>query len=135
MLGAELGLAEKLHWRSSRMAYFVDGGLYPFLTPLDLLRFRPLPLLERLRAGLALKRAQRAREEDIAPQKAVEWLTALFGARAFRVIWEPLMRFKFARYAPEISAAWIWARSSPGWAGENRWVCERDGSCCFGFVL
>jgi protoporphyrinogen oxidase len=107
---SELGLAQKLRWRSSRMAYFVDGALYPFLTPLDLLRFRPLSLLERLRAGLALKRAQRAREEDIASQKAVEWLTALFGARAFRVIWEPLMRFKFARYAPEISAAWIWAR-------------------------
>src|SRR5262249_30233750 len=29
---------------------------------------------------------------------------------AYRVIWEPLMRFKFAEHAPEISAAWIWAR-------------------------
>ena len=29
----ELGLSHKLHWRDSRMAYFVDGRLYPFLTP------------------------------------------------------------------------------------------------------
>lgn len=107
---AELGLAHKLRWRDSRMAYFVDGALYPFLTPLELLRFAPLTLADRVRAGLALKRAQRMREEDLAPLRAVDWLKRLFGERAYRVIWEPLMRFKFAEHAPEVSAAWIWAR-------------------------
>ena len=34
----------------------------------------------------------------------------MFGDDAYRVIWEPLMRFKFAEHADEISAAWIWAR-------------------------
>jgi protoporphyrinogen oxidase len=63
-----------------------------------------------LRAGLALKRAQRMREEDLAPRRAIEWLKELFGERAYRAIWEPLMRFKFAEHAPEVSAAWIWAR-------------------------
>jgi len=107
---AELGLSDRLHWRDSRMAYFVDGALYPFLTPLELLRFTPLAPIDRLRAGLALKRAQRMREEDLAPRRAIEWLKEMFGERAYRVIWEPLMRFKFAEHAPEVSAAWIWAR-------------------------
>jgi protoporphyrinogen oxidase len=107
---AELGLSHKLHWRDSRMAYFVDGTLYPFLTPLELLRFKPLSLLNRARAGLAVKVAQRMSEERVAPEKATEWLRKLFGTEAYRVIWEPLMRFKFAEHAPEISAAWIWAR-------------------------
>jgi protoporphyrinogen oxidase len=106
----ELGLGGRLRWRSSRMAYFVDGRLYPFLTPVDLVRFRPLSPLDRLRAGLALKLAQRLREEDLAPQRAVEWLKRLFGEAAYRVIWEPLMRFKFAEHAEAVSAAWIWAR-------------------------
>jgi protoporphyrinogen oxidase len=106
----ELGLADRLRWRDSRMAYFVDGALYPFLTPIELLRFAPLRPVDRVRAGIALKRAQRMREEDLAPRRAVEWLTEMFGARAYRVIWEPLMRFKFAEHAPEVSAAWIWAR-------------------------
>ena len=44
----ELGLSGKLHWKSSRMAYFVDGQLYPFLTPLELMRFAPLTLAERV---------------------------------------------------------------------------------------
>lgn len=107
---AELGLSHILHWRDSRMAYFVDGTLYPFLTPIELLRFRPLSLVDRLRAGLAVKFAQRMKEESLAPRKAVAWLREMFGDRAYRVIWEPLMRFKFAEHAPEISASWIWAR-------------------------
>ena len=75
----ELGLSQKLHWKSSRMAYFVDGQLYPFLTPLELLRFAPLSLADRLRAGVAVKLAQRMKEEDLAPQKAIPWLTRMFG--------------------------------------------------------
>jgi protoporphyrinogen oxidase len=106
----ELDLSGKLHWKSSRMAYFVDGRLYPFLTPWELLRFRPLTLAERVRAGVAVKLAQRMREADLAPQKAIPWLRRMFGDHAYHVIWEPLMRFKFAEHADEISAAWIWAR-------------------------
>jgi protoporphyrinogen oxidase len=106
----ELGLEGRLHWRDSRMAYFVDGTLYPFLTPGELMRFRPLRMADRLRAGLAVKRAQRMKEEDLAPLRAVEWLRQMFGDAAYRVIWEPLMRFKFAEHADEVSAAWIWAR-------------------------
>ncbi len=106
----ELGLGEKLRWRSSRMAYFVDGRLYPFLTPMELLRFAPLSLADRLRAGVAVKLAQRMKEEDLAPRKAIPWLKRMFGDEAYRVIWEPLMRFKFAEHADEVSAAWIWAR-------------------------
>jgi protoporphyrinogen oxidase len=92
------------------MAYFVDGTLYPFLTPLELLRFRPLSFADRLRAGIAVKLAQRLPEDALAEREAIPWLREHFGERVYKVIWEPLMRFKFAEYAPEISAAWIWAR-------------------------
>src|SRR5262249_28317672 len=107
---AELGLSSRLRWRSSRMAYFVDGRIYPFLTPLDLLLFSPLSLGDRLRAALALRRLRLLREETLVEQRAIPWLTELFGARGYRVIWDPLLRFKFAEHAPEVSAAWIWAR-------------------------
>jgi protoporphyrinogen oxidase len=107
---AELGLSHRLRWRDSRMAYFVDGRLYPFLTPVELLRFSPLRPEDRVRAGLAVKLAQRMKEEDLAEQRAIPWLKRMFGESAYRVIWEPLMRFKFAEHAEDISAAWIWAR-------------------------
>jgi len=107
---AELGLQDRLRWRDSRMAYFVDGRLYPFLTPAELLRFAPLSPTDRVRAGVAVKLAQRMREEDLAEERAIPWLKRMFGESAYHVIWEPLMRFKFAEHAPDISAAWIWAR-------------------------
>mgnify|MGYP003379237839 CR=1 FL=1 len=50
------------------------------------------------------------RNEELAPQQAIPWLKKMFGEAAYHVIWEPLMRFKFAEHAPRISAAWIWAR-------------------------
>ena len=106
----ELGLSHRLRWRDSRMAYFVDGRLHPFLTPVELLRFSPLSLADRVRAGAAVKLAQRMKEEDLAEERAIPWLKRMFGESAYRVIWEPLMRFKFAEHAPDISAAWIWAR-------------------------
>jgi len=57
-----------------------------------------------------VKLAQRMKEEDLAGQRAIPWLKRMFGERAYRVIWEPLMRFKFAEHADAVSAAWIWAR-------------------------
>ncbi len=106
----DLSLKHLLHWRDSRMAYYVDGRLYPFLTPIELLRFSAVPLRDRVRAGLAVKLAQRMKEEDLAPKKATVWLRHMFGERMYHAIWEPLMRFKFAEHADEISASWIWAR-------------------------
>jgi len=55
----ELGLADRLHWRPGRTSYFVNGRLYPFTTPLDLLRFSPLSLTSRLRFGLHALRCRR----------------------------------------------------------------------------
>ncbi len=106
----EIGLRSRLRWRDSRMAYFVDGTIYPFLTPTELLAFAPLAFHDRIRAGLAVKLAQRKSEAELAPLQAIAWLKQMFGEKAYRVIWEPLMRFKFAERAEEISAAWIWAR-------------------------
>src|SRR3954468_23735925 len=44
----ELGLADTIEWRPSAMAFFADGAVRPFTTPLDLLRFKPLRLRDRL---------------------------------------------------------------------------------------
>jgi protoporphyrinogen oxidase len=41
----ELGMPDELEWLSSSVAYFTGGRQWPFVTPMDLLRFRPLPPL------------------------------------------------------------------------------------------
>jgi len=109
---AELGMSDKLRWRASRMAYFVGGALYPFLTPLDLLRFRPLSPLDRVRAGIALKLAQRMREDVLAPQLAHAWLKQLFGV-------EPIASSgsrSCASSSPSMRSASAPRGSGPGWS-------------------
>ena len=69
-LFAELGMPDAIEWRPSSVAFFARGALHPFVTPLDLLRFRPLSPLARVRMGArgaraaALRRRPRAVRAD-----------------------------------------------------------------------
>src|SRR5262244_1872979 len=48
---ADLGISDRLVWRKTGMGFLVDGELYGFNTPADLLRFRALSFIDRLRTG------------------------------------------------------------------------------------
>ena len=50
----EIGLDESLIWRESPMGFFSGGRIYGFGTPADLLRFKPLSPLVRLKFGLSV---------------------------------------------------------------------------------
>jgi protoporphyrinogen oxidase len=108
----ELGLPDELEWRESSVAFFLDGRSWPFVTPLDLLRFRPLPLASRLRMGLSVLALQRGRQ-DVAPYEqltAHEWIRRRMGQPAWEKVWGPLLRGKFGSRAEDISMAWLWKK-------------------------
>jgi len=107
----ELGLAEKLRWRPGRTSYFVNGQLYPFTTPLDLLRFSPVSLTGRLRFGLHALRCRRMTDwQRLEHLSAEQWLIDSVGRQAYEVVWRPLLEVKFGRHHDKISAPWIWHR-------------------------
>jgi len=78
----ELGLSSELQWRAGKMRFFYRGKLYSFGTPWDLLRFTPLPVLDRLRFGIniAWSRSEQSwrKYENVT---AHDWLVAQIGAR------------------------------------------------------
>ncbi|HLF04160.1 MAG TPA: FAD-dependent oxidoreductase, partial [Dehalococcoidia bacterium] len=95
----ELGLGDKLAWLESRVGLFHGGKIWEFSTPRDLLRFRPLSLVQRLRVGLwtlALQKTTNWRKFE--GVTARDWLEAHLGPQVYRVIWEPLLRGKFGDY-------------------------------------
>src|SRR5438132_990488 len=47
----ELGLSRTLLWCNSSLGIFYDGKIYPFMSPMDVLRFKPCPFFSRLRLG------------------------------------------------------------------------------------
>ena len=107
----ELGLGHKLAWLESKVGLFYDGKIWDFATPMDLLRFKPLSLIERLRVGwwtFVLQKTTNWRKfEHIT---ATEWLKRHMGNRAYEVIWEPLLRGKFGTYYDQVSMTWLWGK-------------------------
>ena len=88
------------------------GSSWPFNGPLDLLRFRPLPLASRLRMGIAVLLLQR-RHRDVEPfedETARDWVLRAMGRQAWEKVWGPLLRGKFGDRATDISMAWLWSK-------------------------
>jgi protoporphyrinogen oxidase len=107
----ELGLGDDLVWPRPRTVTWTGGRAYQLDSPSSLLRFTPLPPLDRLRMGAAL--AYLRLMSDPTPlegQTAAAWIRRRMGERAYAVVWGPLLRAKFGAAADEITMPWFWAR-------------------------
>lgn len=107
----ELGLSDDLVWRRPLTVTLRDGTPHQLDSPVSLLRFRPLPLVDRLRMGawLAYLRALRSADR-LEGHTAADWIRRRMGARAHEVVWGPLLRGKFGALADQIAMPWFWAR-------------------------
>jgi protoporphyrinogen oxidase len=111
-LFAELGMADAIEWRPSSVAFFARGALHPFVTPLDLLRFRPLSPVARVRMGVAVLALQRL-ASDRGPYERVTaraWIERRMGRQAWEEVWGPLLRGKFGERADRIAMVWLWSK-------------------------
>ena len=129
----ELGLADRLVYKSTRTGMYFANRLYRLSTPLDVLRLPVLSFVDRIRLGLTLVQARRLRDwRKIDHISAAQWLRKLGGEETFRIVWEPLLRNKFGPYAEDVSAAWFWSKlrlrgGSRGARGEERLAYFRGG--------
>lgn len=107
----ELGIADTLTFHASSTGLAYGGTLYPFMTPLDLLRFKPLSFINRIRAGLVvLYLAKATRWQKFADVTAIDWMRRWGGAEVTRIIWEPVLRGKFFDYYDKIAMSYVWGR-------------------------
>jgi protoporphyrinogen oxidase len=107
----ELGLGDQLTWSSPATVTLRDGVLHRLDSPATLLRFRPLPVADRLRMGAAIAYLRALHNPDrFEGQTAASWIRRAMGKRAYEVVWGPLLRGKFGAAADEIAMPWFWAR-------------------------
>lgn len=107
----ELGLANKMHWVSTRMGYWYQNQLQPWGNPIALLRFRGLSFIAKFRYGLhAFLSTKRNDWKPLDKVDAVKWIKGWVGAEAYEVLWRRLFEYKFYDYTSNLSAAWIWSR-------------------------
>lgn len=115
----ELGLHDELQWFESKVGMVVKNKgakelefeILPFNGVKDLLMYKPLPSLDRIRAGAVLFFLQKYNGwKSLISKTAYGWMEKWSGPRVMDTIWGPLLKGKFADYAKKVSMAWLWAR-------------------------
>lgn len=107
----ELGLAGQLRWVDTHMGLFYRGHLYDWGSPLALLRFPGLGLVDKVRYGLHVMRAKSI--SDWRPYDAfssTDWIRRSAGDRVYDVLWKSLFHYKFYEWENSLSAAWLGTR-------------------------
>ena len=110
-LCTELGIADQLRFRETRMGFYRQGAIYSMNNIAEFLRFPLLNPLDRVRLGFTVLAAQLVRDwhqlEDVSVE---DWLVRLSGRRAFDTVWRPMLMAKFDGGFEDTPATYIWSR-------------------------
>ncbi len=107
----EIGLKDKLYWKPTRMGFIVDRKRYPFNSPIDLLRFKPISFFNRLRFGIvsiAIRYLGKGKDLDNLPIE--DWFKNLYGKTIWDKILKQLFLSKFGDHAGNLPSLYIWQR-------------------------
>jgi protoporphyrinogen oxidase len=108
-LVAKVGNKDQIIPRETRTGMYYAHQFFRLSTPKDVLQFKPLSLLNRVRLGYVALAARRVKHwKLLEKQTAKEWLLRNCGKQVYRVVWEPLLIGKFGEFADEVSAVWFW---------------------------
>lgn len=109
----DVGLSGELLWRETAMGFMYRRRIYPMNTPLDLLRFGPLSILDRMRMGwMGLRARMGGLQPALDDISAEQWIRRLAGDRAFEILWKPLLEAKIGDGYPALPALWLSSRMS-----------------------
>ncbi len=107
----ELGLEADLTWHRVPTVTMRDGKPWQLDSPTSLLRFQPLPVVDRFRMGAALAYLRALPSPGpLEGRTAVGWIRRWMGRASFDVVWGPLLSGKFGASAETIAMPWFWAR-------------------------
>jgi len=108
-IASRIGRRDRIVTRQTRTGMYYSGNFFRLSTPMDLLRFTAIPLLDRIRTGFATLAVRRVKDwKSLEGISAKDWLLKHFGKTAYKVVWEPLLVGKFGADADDVSAVWFW---------------------------
>ncbi len=108
----EIGARDRVIYRRPTTVSYWRGEFFPLDSPLALLSFPGLPLLSRLRLGMAVAYLRFLVRDGVAleDQTAHDWAQRWMGADGYGLLFEPLMQGKFGDDYTKVTMAWLWAR-------------------------
>lgn len=112
-LTKEIGAGHLLEIHRPTTVMHYRGRNYPFDTPVRVLRFPHLSLVNKLRMGLVIAWLRyypwppwRRYDQLLADA----WLERWMGPTAYGTLWRPMLEGKFGPHYQEVNLAWFWAR-------------------------
>jgi protoporphyrinogen oxidase len=119
----ELGLSGELEWRTGTTGYFAGNRIYPLSTPLQILAYPELSLLDKMKLGLLTFKAKKTNLVTLDDIPADQYIIKYLGKNVYSSFFEPLLKSKFGEQRKDISAAWLFSRiairSDRGMSGER----------------
>ena len=107
----DLDLSNEVRSHASKTSVYYNKFIWRLASPLDLLRFSPLSIAQRLRLGLVALYVRYVKDwRKIEHLSIEEWLRPLCGQKVYDIVWKPLVDSKFGIYSNEISAVWMWKK-------------------------
>lgn len=110
---SELGLKERVKFRTPTTVMYHKGKFYPFDSIPAAIAYPGLGFgIHKIRFGLAGVYLRLTKNwQTLEKVTAKEWMTKYAGEFAYKTMWEPMMIGKFGtEYADQVSMAWLWAR-------------------------
>ncbi|MBM3784007.1 MAG: FAD-dependent oxidoreductase [Acidobacteria bacterium] len=108
----ELNLHRDIRWKETKMGFLHGKRLFPFNTPMDLLKFGGLSIAGRLRTAIGAAYIAKFLDnpKGLDSISAIEWLEGIFGEEVSARLWRPLLRAKFGDLYESVPAYWFWSR-------------------------
>jgi protoporphyrinogen oxidase len=119
----ELGLSDNLEWKTGTSGYFARDAIYPLNTPLQILKYPELSLIDKARLAWLTLTAKNADISSLDDIPADQFIIENLGLNLYTSFFEPLLKSKFGDRRREVSAAWLFSRiairSNRGVEGER----------------
>ena len=107
----ELGLEDQLFCRTASVGYLIDNKTYKLDTPMDILRFSKLSLMDKIKLGIITIRSKFIKNYvALDAITAKDWLIQQGCENIYNNFFKPLIYGKFGDSADRISAAWLISR-------------------------
>ncbi len=92
-------------------AVWSKGKAYPFDSPIAVLTFPHLSLIDKVRMGLVVVYLRLTKSwQGLEKYTADAWLRRYMGQTGYATMWEPLLVGKFGGFYKDVNMAWFWAR-------------------------
>lgn len=110
-----INLANVVGWppiiMSPATTSFIEGREIQLDSPLSLLKFKKIDIISRIWMGVGLAILKLLPNGlFLEKYRVVDMLPKLIGPRAYKIIWEKLLKAKFGKYTGEVNMAWFWTR-------------------------